>query len=109
MSRLYQIELTEEQLKALSKASELFARIRIGQADTIIWKVFPDVNGTSFASAMLDRGVAELRGKPGNSSSEVDWSEDARILWDLHQTFRHRLWWDNHPDFPKTHSGNVDS
>ena len=108
---LYQITLNEQQVSTISKACELLLRIRLGQFEDILWKVFPDkfrseenINMEAVRST-FDTLNYLLRNQRSNSGSDTEWSESSEISWDIHQVLRNRLALDGEPP---TDSWNVD-
>lgn len=86
----YQIELTANQLQHMMIASEVVARLGMGQIDDAL-RVIPglDLDYSAFRnieSILADHGMK----KTGIAESE----NHHRILWDLYQVMRHEFFWD---------------
>jgi hypothetical protein len=99
----YNVTLTEAQVSVISMACELVGRLRLGQFNDIVWKVYPETLGSQTVDHekirnLFDDISLELRKQRGHSGSDKDWTDDARVAWDIHQVFRHRLSWDKTPE-----------
>lgn len=100
----YKIELTESQLSTLSLASEILARLGIGQwRDAFEWLPkrsdmdWPDYHNDIDAigkiiSKYTPGRVDGYRSSLGMNNADV--SSTSKIAWDLYQSFRHELAWD---------------
>jgi len=102
-SQKYNVTLTEAQVSVISMACELVGRLRLGQFNDIVWKVYPETLGSQTVDhekirTLFDEISLELRKQRGHSGSDADWTDDARAAWDIHQVFRHRLSWDKNPE-----------
>jgi hypothetical protein len=103
----YVLEITERQLSILIDATEILARIGMGQFWTIIehivpkkpfakyWEELPTARDilTSLGARMLDYPE---NASPGIHNPIV--ADKHQIAWDLHQVLRNRLAWDRHPE-----------
>ncbi len=95
----YHIELTENQLRALDAACEVCARFKIGQPGIAVdMLALTDGDGSSIGGYELERQLDALikprMGLDMNASFGVGTFDDADVLFDLHEVFRHRLAWD---------------
>jgi len=104
--RTYTVTLTEEHLYALTRGTELFERITMGQFREIL-----DVVDPQFKLSRKDRDTAEqllvlarrylmpelLTDYSYWSIHSKEISDDARVCYDFLQVVRHRLAWDNNP------------
>lgn len=100
----YKIELTESQLSTLSVASEILARLGIGQwRDAFDWLPKRSDMDWSDYHADID-AISKIISKytsgrvDGYHSSlgitHADVSSTSKIAWDLYQSFRYELAWD---------------
>lgn len=99
MTRTYQITLTEEQLKVLSDAANMYSRIYMGQ-----WDAAAPMDATyqgdrgELTSALRVLGsimTGIQQGSYGIYADEIP--ENAKMAFDMHRTFRHRIAWTNNP------------
>ncbi len=98
----YLLEITAEQAHVLARASELFARLHMGQlnilADEFIFA--KQINSDNLLK--LREGLKQLEplitGLKQHANKGIHGlrHERAQIAWDLYQTIRHRLSWDEH-------------
>ena len=100
--RHYTLTLNEGQARLISKATELLARLHMGQFDHLDFALnpaerFPD----SLCYAMKAIMFPELDGPTFYSISNEKLPDEARVAYDLHRVIRHRLAWDNHPEGDK--------
>jgi len=113
----YVIEVSEDQLSALIAATEMLARVGIGQ--------FVHLEHYSPATVEMNQSVekyqifinalrtVELTAKSGLSMSNGDVKLICQRSWDMYQVFRNRLSWDlaGNPvkrDWSKMHGVNYD-
>lgn len=99
----YTLEVTEVQARVLVQATEVLARLGIGQFRDALdclptrervhdgWHTDMDVIGKILAHHMIGGVDGYTRSLSVHS---VDVSETSRIAWDLYQVLRHRLAWD---------------
>ena len=94
----YTIKVTERQLKELSNACEVVARLRIGQPEDAL----RELRGESEAFVVMEdfekfyemeRVVQDSTGFSRGASWGVGKFEDADILFDMHQVFRNVTSW----------------
>ena len=100
----YKVELTELQLSTLSIASEILARLGIGQwRDAFEWLPkrsdmdWPDYHDDIDAIGKIISKYTSGRVDGYRSSlgiNHADVSSTSKIAWDLYQSFRHELAWD---------------
>lgn len=95
----YRIELTESQLRAIDAACEVCARFKLGQPGTAVdMLAITDGAGRGIGGRelghQLDALIKPLMGLDTNASFGVGQFDDADVLFDLHEVFRHRLAWD---------------
>lgn len=104
----YVLELTADQIDVIAEATEILARIGIGQ----FWTILDHISGGVFDDDKLDydhrRSYDKLShalykdqnipigGGPGIHNEKVHHRH--RIAWDIHQVLRHRRSWDRHPE-----------
>jgi hypothetical protein len=95
----YTITLTERQASILSKATEIYARLGIGQFYDAL-RVLPTTEAVPdwhddmlvirrMLSRHMKHGVDGWGSSLGIFSPEVN--DAARVCWDLHQVIRHRM------------------
>jgi len=119
--REYVVRLNGRQLFDLSRAAELVARLRLGQLDKLKWFFQEDGSRPKWDDSVTNHWVQGMTGQvwdlvqvqlnnikalvwpeyptnggPGIHNETVP--EEARILYDLHQVFRHKLHWDTNPE-----------
>lgn len=98
MSETYTLRVTKNQLQAISNACETCSRAAIGQFDKIL-DYCKDSNGKHINSYELTRSIESLikplMGLHMNASYGVGKFEEADVLFDMYQTIRHRLAWDD--------------
>lgn len=95
----YALEISKCQAQLISDAVELNARLGMGQFEELTFFFWS--KGVSMEEArphidslrMIKNG--SLNSSPGICSESVD--DDYRVLYDLHQSIRHRLAWDRDP------------
>lgn len=97
---IYTLHLTETQLNALSAASELLARLHMGQFPTLTEYINVPIEHISEFQADLENlklhfGLTYYSSWGIMNDDQVP--EQARILWDIHQVIRHRLAYDSRP------------
>lgn len=100
----YTITLTDAQARVLAQATEILARLGIGQFRDALERLpkhevapegwYNDLNaiGKLLATYMINN-VDGYRSSLGIHDKNV--SETSRIAWDLHQVLRHRLAWEH--------------
>ena len=88
----YNLELTKEQLQAISHACETCARIHMLQFDMIADHVGKGIAGDKFCEVrdLLEETAKKIKEVIPNQKRE----ESANVLWDIYQVARHRLSWD---------------
>jgi hypothetical protein len=91
----YQIEVTEEQLKALSMASEVVARICIGQVGEIAVPLGKFNLSTEVERSLKAELFPELSLGSHYAMHNKEVPAQGRALFDLYQVFRHRLAYDS--------------
>jgi hypothetical protein len=94
----YTLTVTEDQARAIQKACEFLARVRIGQVTEILTHLPFDkehwiIDKFKF-SDQLNEMFKPSCGLSENSSYGVGTFEDADILFDIYEVIRHRLAWD---------------
>ena len=103
----YSVEVTEEQLKVLSRACEFYARIAMGQFNEIVWHFLDFSTGTNdycqrrdlaehFLLKAREQIYPELHGI--GHSYGIGKFEDADAAFDIYQVARNHLG-DNRPPF----------
>lgn len=100
MARRYSILLSEEQLAILSEAADMYSRVYMGQLDVAAPY---DATYQGKRHELVDElcKLGEIisgtpHGSYGIRSPEVP--EHAKMAYDMHRTFRHRLAWDRNPE-----------
>ena len=103
---MYTITLTEDQAETLMYATEVLARLGIGEfRDALEWlptrKEFQEgwhedmtVIGRILSRHMMDAYAGRRSKRDKRDSHNDDVRTAANISWDLHQVIRHRLAWD---------------
>lgn len=99
----YTLTMTDTQARVIAQATEVFARLGIGQFRDALehlpkreyvpegWFHDMDIIGKMMSKHMID-GVDGYSSNLGIHSKDV--SEESRVAWDMHQVVRHRLSWD---------------
>lgn len=100
--KLYTIKLNRSQLATLISATEVFARLGIGQFNFALdWLPIEKGKYISYEdqlyfserlAPLMVHHIDGYRSSLGIYSKETP--EFAKIAWDLHQVFRHRLSWE---------------
>jgi len=103
-SKIYNLKVTEEQLKVISTACELLSRIQGGQISEafehlplkkgVDWNVYHEIKDevTKRMPEILEDGIDGWSSSFGVGSSKVHKYHD--IAWDLYTTTRHQLSWE---------------
>ena len=101
MSR-YQLELTEEHLQTIVEATELLARINIGQlgdvADCIHIKIEGGVSKLKDSLRNLEPLVTRMAPNAHLGISHERTPRVAKLAWEIYQSARYRLSWDKYPE-----------
>ena len=107
------VELTREQAYAVMNATELLARLEIGQFEEITWKMIDrfvgkdkDGNITTFDDRSRDLANAYLKSAclAIFGANEYGWpnvgekSITHERCWAVYETIRHALAWHDHPE-----------
>ena len=104
MTKIYNLKVTEEQLKVISTACELLSRIQGGQITEafehlplkkgVDWNVYHEIKDevTKRMPEILEDGIDGWSRRFGVGSSKVHKYHD--IAWDLYTTTRHQLSWE---------------
>ena len=107
------VELTREQAYAVMNATELLARLEIGQFEEITWKMIDrfegkdkDGNITTFDGRSRDLANAYLKSAclAIFGANEYGWpnvgekSITHERCWAVYETIRHALAWHDHPE-----------
>ena len=94
----YTLEVTENQLKTLSLALDIFSRLESGQFErcfsVIPWK---QKDKMAEANELLNRLQLLLTGMNRGNLGIGQVSEKAKVAYDLHQVVRHYIAWANEP------------
>lgn len=101
---MYKITVTDEQAAVIRNALEFYARMGMGQFTEILHLTYrKDVSSADRQDAreLLDRVHKLLTKLPANAyngilQDEVD--DFFRVAWEVMQTIRHRLAWDECPE-----------
>ena len=103
-SKIYNLKVTEEQLKVISTACELLSRIQGGQISEafehlplkkgVDWNVYHEIKDevTKRMPEILEDGIDGWSSSFGVGSTKVHKYHD--IAWDLYTTTRHQLSWE---------------
>lgn len=103
-SKIYNLKVTEEQLKVISTACELLSRIQGGQITEafehlplkkgVDWNVYHEIKDevTKRMPEILEDGIDGWSSSFGVGSTKVHKYHD--IAWDLYTTTRHQLSWE---------------
>ena len=91
----YTIKVSAKQAAVLSRATELLARLGMGQIDDAL-RLMPISNLGDLweTSRAISKILAARHGLKEHGIASHETSDDAKIAWDLYQTLRHRLSWD---------------
>ena len=104
MTKTYNLQVTEEQLKVISTACELLSRIQGGQISEafehlplkkgVDWNVYHKIKDevTKRMPEILEDGIDGWSSSFGVGSTKVHKYHD--IAWDLYTTTRHQLSWE---------------
>lgn len=95
--KMYNLTITEDQARALKKACEFLARIKIGQVAEVVNHLpltAENINNRFEVANGLEFLLKPMCGLGKNSSYGVGVFEDADILFDLYEVIRYRLAWD---------------
>ena len=104
MTKIYNLKVTEEQLKVISTACELLSRIQGGQITEafehlplkkgVNWNVYHEIKDevTKRMPEILEDGIDGWSRRFGVGSSKVHKYHD--VAWDLYTTTRHQLSWE---------------
>ena len=96
------LELTDEQLKLISKALDMYSRLSMGQFKYVtddvtvqdkVWNMFPEERN-EFENIMLRAGEL-MTGRPKHGSYGIynkEVNDDARLAGHIHQAIRHEFW-----------------
>ena len=106
MSETITLTMTREQAQAVMDATELLARLEIGQFKEICWKMLDRFNGPDgFDSARRDRAEQYLDAACcmifGMKDGWPDIGEKSiqhERCWAVYTTIRHALAWHDHPE-----------
>lgn len=100
--KLYTIRINKSQLETLSAATEVLSRLGIGQFQYALdWLPFAKDRYISYddqlyfserLSHLMVHQIDGYRSSLGINGKETP--EFAKVAWDLHQVFRHRLSWE---------------
>ncbi|MEI7482161.1 MAG: hypothetical protein WCK75_07415 [Elusimicrobiota bacterium] len=97
--RQYVLTISERQAQLISDAVDLNARLGMGQFEELARFFWSRGGSMEEARSHIDSlrliKNGSLNSSPGISSKSVD--DDYRVLYDLHQSIRHRLAWDCDP------------
>ena len=97
--RQYVLTLSERQAQLISNAVELNARLGMGQFEELACFFWSKGGSIEEARSHIDSlrliKNGSLNSSPGIRSESID--DDYRVLYDLHQSIRHRLAWDRDP------------
>jgi hypothetical protein len=105
MAKIYNLTLSEEQSKLLTKALDLYSRIGIGQFEEILRVYDPlgsvvPLEARDAARRLLD-SVKAVYGHPANGSHGIhneQVRDEFRAAYDIQQVVRHQLAMDQSPD-----------
>lgn len=101
----YTLTMDEEQAQMLSKACELYARLKAGQWEELLqlcleWKdpLFRNKYDAALIPLLDARKIVypELHGV--GHSYGVGKLGDADLVWELHKVLEHRISWTRHPE-----------
>lgn len=103
----YTITCSEEQALVIQDALELFARLRMGQFDSIRWLVFPEVHGgnvsvddcqqlSNLLNIVGDHAASLVGTKYAGISNDAV-GDNAKRAWIAYQNIRHALAWSKVP------------
>ncbi len=95
----YVIELTDVQLKLISDACEICAKLKLGQIGPALTKLeLKNIQGRVISDYDFGKSVESLikpiMGLKYDSAWGVGYSEYTDSLFDIHEAIRHRLAWD---------------
>lgn len=111
MSEKIVVELTREQAQAVMDATELLARLEIGQFEEITWKMLDrfrskdkdgkptfDDQSRELANAYLKSACLAVFGVKNGWPDVGDKSIQHQRCWAVYSTIRHALAWHDHPE-----------
>lgn len=96
----YRLELDEQQAQLVIQALDMATRIHMGQTN-IVGEYLQGCSPRNANPEIVDSALELLRRECfgftrsesfGITSEQI--SDDARVMWDIHQVLRHRLSWD---------------
>ena len=95
----YVVELTDTQLKLISDACEICARLKLGQIGPALIKLeLKNMKGRVITDYEFGKSVESLikpmMGLEADTVWGVGYSEQTDSLFDIHESIRHRLAWD---------------
>lgn len=97
----YTVEMSEKQMRVVSIACELLARVGIGQLDFLDWlpledkRLFPHKAKRQISAITKCYTIDQVDGGQKSLGIRNEKTEsECQIAWEIYQTFRHRLSWD---------------
>ena len=106
----YVLTLSPEQALVVEQACELYARLNIGQFETITEKLLDDYSASDYgrrrdAANSLFRAAAEvIFGRDPHGQLNVSKGAQHKRAWAVYTTLRHRRAWHDNPEGAKTWS-----
>lgn len=103
----YKLTLTKKQADVISRCTEFFARVQLGQVEDLRHQLLDNkhVLGLSDTTkqkikSLLNEIHTLITGSANESLSihSLDISEDAQTAWDIYQVIRHVLAWERCPE-----------
>lgn len=111
----YILDLSEKQAEVVATATELLARVFMGQMDSVSRALvgammrrgeLDDGDGSRLRDvenmrALLEKAQCIYTQRPANASFGIlqyEVPDQARMAYDIHQVVRHRIAWNKHPD-----------
>jgi hypothetical protein len=106
VNRQYKVTLSEAQVDVILRALDMYSRLGCGQFEEIdrLFQFDPRRNPQSHGwetRQKLDALKQLFLPLPGNASYSICSQEvpvDFRLAWDVHQTLRHHVSWERHPE-----------
>lgn len=111
MSEKITVEMTREQAQAVMDATELLARLEIGQFEEVTWKMIDHFHGTDregkptfddrsrdLANAYLKSACLAVFGVKNGWPDIGEKNMQHHRCWAVYATIRHALAWHDHPE-----------
>lgn len=107
MNEIIKVEMTREQARAVMDATELLARLEIGQFKEICWKMIDhfitddnkfDGKRRDMCDVYLEQAAREMFGMENGYLKLGEKSLLHERCWAVYTTIRHAMAWHDHPE-----------